>query len=361
MFKSFVRILSIAVIALTLSAAQLGTAQRATAQNATQVATMQACSATCAFPRTVTDGAGNSVTIKALPMHIASATLATDEMLTALVDPSRVAAITINALDATQSNIADIAKTIPNKLGTPLSPEAVIALKPDLVFVASYTDAGVVKQLKDAGLTVFQFANFNSIKDIENNVMLVGKATGSEDAAAQLVNGMETKLKAIADAVKNVKPLTVLYYGPDGYSNGVGSTIDEVLTRAGGKNAVTVGGIKDNPYPQLSDEFLVTQDPDVILLAGFNSYAPGFVDKFNKNPNFQTLKAIKNKRVVIANDAHIASISQYIVLGVSDVAALLYPDAYKPDATPNTTMSATAVATMNATVNATMIATVVVK
>ena len=147
----------------------------------------------------------------------------------------------------------------------------------------------------------------------------------------------------IADAVKNVqKPLTTLYYTPDGYSDGPDTTVDDVITHAGGINAVTAGGIKE-PFPQLGDEFVVKADPDVILLAGFNDYAPGFVEKFNTNPHFQTLKAIQNKHVVVVNDAHVASVSQYIVEGVSDVAALLYPDLYHP--TPVATAGATAVAT----------------
>ncbi len=332
MSKSINRLVLMVLVCLSL-----GIGAHANAQSSTPAAD---------FPRTITDGAGNKVTINAAPIHIASATLATDEMLLALVDPGRVAAITANASDPAQSNIVEAAKTIAVKLGTPLSPEALIALKPDLVFVASYTDAATIKQLQDAGLTIFEFANFNSIKDIENNVLLIGQTVGADAKAKQLVDSMEARLKTIADAVKGVKtPLTALYYGPDGYSDGVGSTIDEVITRAGGLNAVTTGGIKDNAYPQLSDEFVVKTDPDVILLAGFNSYAPGFVDKFNNNPAFATLKAIKNKHVIVANDAHIASVSQYIVEGVSDVAALLYPDLYKPAAPITATMAATMAAT----------------
>ncbi len=298
------------------------------------------------FPRTVTDGAGNKVTINAKPVKIVSATLASDEILLALVGASRLTAITANASDPTQSNIADAAKAIPGKLGTPLDPEPIVALHGDLVIAGPFTDQGVIKQLKDAKLPVFLLGSFNNVKDIENNIKLLGQAVGEEQKAEQMVSDMDARLKTIADAVKNVKPLTVMYYSPDGYASGPGSMIDEVIVRAGGINAVTAGGVKE-PYPQLNDEFVVKADPDVILLAGFNSYAPGFVDKFNNNPNFKTLKAMKNKRVIVANDAHIASISQYVVEGVSDLAALLYPDAYKP--APAATMSATVSATMSAT------------
>jgi hypothetical protein len=140
---------------------------------------------------------------------------------------------------------------------------------------------------------------------------------------------MEEKLTAVADAVKNVKPQVVLYYSPDGRSYGSGTLIDDIITHAGGINAVTAGGIKD-ATPQVDDAFVVKQDPDLILLAGYNSYSPGFVDKFNGNPNFQALKAMDTRRVVVANDAHVASASQYAAEGVVDIAALLYPDAYQP-------------------------------
>jgi iron complex transport system substrate-binding protein len=292
------------------------------------------------FPRTITDGAGNKVTINAKPEHIVSATLGTDEMLFALVDPARLTAITGDALNPDESNIVEQAKQIKNHLTT-ADPEVIVSYHPDLVFVASYTDAGVIKQLRDAGLTVFLLGNFSSIKDIENNIMLVGQAVGADTQATKLVDDMETRLKAIADAVKDEKPQTVLYYGPEKSSDGPCSTVDDVIAHAGGVNIVTAAGIKD-PYPQVSDEFIVKQDPDFILLAGYNSYSPGFVDSFNKNPNFQTLKAVKNKHVVIANDAHVVAVSQYIVDGVSDIAALLYPDAYQPAATMTATEVATA-------------------
>ncbi len=302
-----------------------------------------------AFPRTFTDEGGTQVTIKAKPMRIASVTLSTDEILLAMVDPSRLVSVTSYALEPAVSSVVKEAEKIPNKI-MKADPEPILAMKPDLVLVASFTDAGVVKQLRDAGLTVFLLGNFSSIKDIKDNILLLGQIVGEEKRAASIVAEMDAKLNTVADAVKNVKPLTVLYYGPEGYSDGPGSSIDDVITHAGGINAVTAGGVKD-PYPQLNDEFVVKQDPDVILLAGFNSYAPGFIETFNNNSNFKTLKAVKNKRVYVANDAHVGTISQYIADGVVDVAMLLYPDVIKVRPVI-ATMSATQAATIAATKDA---------
>src|SRR5579862_8151886 len=89
------------------------------------------------FPRTVTDGAGNKVTINAKPVHIVSATLGTDEMLFSMVDPSRLTAITADSTNPAESNIVDQASLIKNHLTT-ADPEVIISYHPDLVFVASY-------------------------------------------------------------------------------------------------------------------------------------------------------------------------------------------------------------------------------
>src|SRR5258708_18922606 len=218
------------------------------------------------FPRTLTDGAGNHVTISAKPQHIVSATLGTDEILMSLVDHSRLVAVTANALDPEESNIVSQARAIPHQIAQ-VDPEAIIAMQPDIVFVASYTDAGAVKQLRDAKLTVFLLGNFSSIQDIETNITLLGQAVGEEDRAAQVVADMELKMQTVASAVKNVKPLTVMYYGPDGYTDGKGSTIDDVITRAGGVNAVTAGGV-ENRFTSERGQQLVEHEPIRVLLRG---------------------------------------------------------------------------------------------
>ncbi|MCC7447060.1 MAG: ABC transporter substrate-binding protein [Anaerolineae bacterium] len=294
-----------------------------------------------AFPRTITDGGGNPVVVKAKPVRIASVTLSTDEIMLAMVEPSRLISVTSFALDPAVSNVMKEAEPIPNKIPK-ADPETILALKPDLVLVSTFLDAGVTKQLRDAGLTVFMIGNLGSIKDVKDSILLLGQVVGEEQRAAATVAEMDAKLNAVAEAVKGVKPQTAMYYGPEGYSDGPGSLVDDVITHAGGINAVTAGGIKE-PYPNLNDEFIIKQDPDVILLAGYNSYAPGFVEGFRNNPNFKTLKAVKNNRVFVANDAHVAAASQYIVEGVVDVAMLLYPDAIKdrPIVTPAATLAAT--------------------
>ena len=292
---------------------------------------------TVLFPRVVKDGQGNSVNIAHEPIRVVSATLGTDEILFGLINYTHIIAITANAADPAQSNISPLAGKIKIHIEK-LDPQEIIEYQPDLIFVASNTDPAVIQQFKDANLPVFVVGNSNSIKDIENNIKLMGAAVGQEQAADSLVIAMEAKLQAISQTIKGAPTSTVLYYAPGGTSNGPGSLIDEVITRAGGTNAVTAGGIKDQ-FPKLSDDFVVKQNPNFMLLAGYNSYAPGFVDNFAKNPSFQALDALKNKHAIVVNDAHLATVSQHVVEGVADVAAIIHPNGY--DAAAVKTLSST--------------------
>lgn len=101
-----------------------------------------------------------------LPQRIVSLTLGTDEILLSLIDPKRIIAVTTLAIDPGISNVVDLAKTIPNKIGR-ASVEPVIALQPDLVLVASYTANDIVEQLKEVGLPVMRLTLFSSITGIK--------------------------------------------------------------------------------------------------------------------------------------------------------------------------------------------------
>src|SRR5260221_13692617 len=84
----------------------------ALASTVSSITATSAATVAADFPRTVKDGAGNSVIVKSKPMHIVSVTLGTDEILFALVDPSRLVAITTNAKDAGQNNVVSLAPMV---------------------------------------------------------------------------------------------------------------------------------------------------------------------------------------------------------------------------------------------------------
>ena len=66
--------------------------------------------------------------------------------------------------------------------------------------------------------------------------------------------------------------MRVLYYEPGGITYGPGSTVDEIITLAGGINVVSEADL--GAYPLVNAEYVLAADPDVILLGGWFAGMP---------------------------------------------------------------------------------------
>ena len=138
------------------------------------------------------DAFGDPLTLNAPPKRIVSQTLGTDEILFAICPRDRIAGISELALNNTYSKIVDEAKA--SGIKTIYGPEDILALKPDLVFIASYSRAEMSTLLRAARAPVYRFSNFDRIEDIANNVRQLGYLIGEDAAAARVVADMNERL-----------------------------------------------------------------------------------------------------------------------------------------------------------------------
>ena len=280
------------------------------------------------FPRTVVDGLGRELVINA-PPRIASVTLGSDEILLTLIGPERLLGVTYFATDPAISNIAGQLDAIPH-LDLSGNPEYLISLDADLVVLSAYNNPAALDQLIDAGVPVFVLTEFNTLDDIRTNIKLLGRVAGEEVRAEAMIRQMDTRLASVRAKVAEQAPARVLYYEPGGVTYGPGSTVDEIITLAGGVNVVAEAGL--GAYPVVDAEFVLSADPDVILLGGQFSAEGNPVAWFTDDPAFATLQAAQTGRVYSISNAHMTNVSQYIVLGVEDVARALYPEAFAEEA-----------------------------
>lgn len=279
------------------------------------------------WPRKLVDGLGTEVTINEPPQKIVSVTLGSDEVLLPLIGPERFVAVTTFATDPGISNVAVTAAQVPNSIEAASDTEKIISLEPDIVFVASFTAPEVIQQLRDAGLNVFATGFPVGLQQIRDNIRLLGQAVGAEDGAEAMITEMDSQLAEITAAVgTHETPVSALYLTPGNYTSGVDSTISEVITTAGGVDVSVKGEVTQ--FAPITDEFIIDQNPDVILLSGWTPWDPTFIETFKNNPAFADLNAVKNDRVYIASDAHLTTVSQFVVEGVKDAAAYLYPEQY---------------------------------
>jgi iron complex transport system substrate-binding protein len=289
---------------------------------------------TAVFPKTVVDDLGTSLTIPRKPQKIVSVTLPTDEILLALVDKSRLLGVTTFSEDTGVSNVASQVFDIPNKVT--LNVEVLVSIQPDLVFVADWSKAEDVDQLRKAGLTVYRYKSPLTVMEIESRITRIGEVVGEEAKASALVEWMERRLSTVVEklaALHENGRLTVMDYNTWGTSMGKGSSWDDIVRLAGLKNAV--GDLAADQWGQvpISLEKLLDIEPDILLLPGWVYGDPGGSDAFYRSivqsPALRGMRAVKTGRVYRLSEKEKTSTSQYIVFAVEDLAKLAYPDLFK--------------------------------
>jgi iron complex transport system substrate-binding protein len=273
------------------------------------------------FPRELRDAAGEMLVIADQPKRIASQTLGTDEILLAICPPERIVALSSLAEDENYSNVVEEARRLAGR--TAQGAEQILHLQPDLIFVASYSRAETVQLLKASRAPVFRFANFNSIADIKGNIRTVGCAVGNDAEAEALIQKMDEALAAARARVPpGQPPLRVMSFGQSGYTGGANTTFDDMVRAAGAINASAEHGIEG--FAKISAEKVIEWQPDFIV-AGANR---GEIESVRRNlladPVIAASRAGLADRIIVIDNRHFLTVSQYVVRGVEDLADGLY-------------------------------------
>lgn len=282
------------------------------------------------FPKTLTDVTGITYQLEKPPQRILSATLATDHMLAQLIDTQRLVAVSQYVDYPSLSTLVGFYDDSISRTQGEI--ESMLALQPDLVFVASYSDPETVRYLLRSGIAIVRLSEFNSFNDIFNNINIVASVTDSQPQAQQVIKQVQDRITSLQKQITGRAKPRVLYYDLNGYSVGGNSLMDESITLSGGVN-VTKGVIPDGEH-RISEELAISLQPDVIVMNEWvfnqtqNTQSPAQI-LINKKA-WQNVPAVKNKRVYGVPGTWLRSVSQHRIKGVEAVAKLLHPDIYIP-------------------------------
>jgi len=165
------------------------------------------------------------------------------------------------------------------KIGSFLEPdfERILSLSPDLVLVIK-NPVQVAQKLRSMGARAEE-VNHDSVADVLASITQIGAWTGRQKEAAALVASLRAEIDAVrkqAAAAPRRRVLFLVGRSPGTVQGmvgaGPGTFIDELLRLAGGDNVLAKVPI---PYPKVSLEQVLTQDPDVILDMGDFAHAEG--------------------------------------------------------------------------------------
>lgn len=268
-----------------------------------------------AFPVTITDDAGREVTIESEPEKIVSLAPANTEIVYALGLLDRLVGVT--SYDDYPAEVADIAK-VGDFVGPNL--EAVAAADPDLVLATTGVQADVIGQLEEAGAVVIAI-DPQTMGQLFTAIETVGKATGTSDTAAEVVEGMQAEIERIEGVIEGREPVAAFVEIAQEplFTVGSGTLIDELISLAGGKNVVSEPG-----YVGYSVEQLLADDPAVYMATLGSMSDPS---QLESRPGYSGLSAVKAGRVFTLTDNLVSRPGPRIVEGLEEIARALHPDA----------------------------------
>ncbi|MBT8212714.1 MAG: ABC transporter substrate-binding protein [Acidimicrobiia bacterium] len=237
-----------------------------------------------AFPRTVSHDAGEAL-IPAEPTRIAALSSPLVEILFAIG-----AGPQISAVDLFSDYPAEAAE-ITQVDSFALNLESVAALEPDLV-ILSFDPGQAVEGLRALGIPVVLLGTPANLDDAYAQFEALGAATGRDDEAAAVVADMKSGIAAAVErAGSRAEGLTV-YHETDQfsfYTPNSASFIGHLYGLLGMENIADAAPDEfGSGFPQLSPEYIISANPDLVFLASFGETPGTFADR----PGWDTMSAV---------------------------------------------------------------------
>jgi iron complex transport system substrate-binding protein len=177
--------------------------------------------------------------------------------------------------------------------------EAIAGYEPDLVVVP---DTTTVDQLEALGIDTLVLEAARTLKDTYAQLRRLGKVTGHADGARLIVKDIKSKIAKLVDQVPDGPQPTAYYELDETFFSADSSTFIGKLLELGGFDNIADAARGDGSgYPQLSVEFIVDSNPDVIFLADTECCAQS-AETVARRPGFGQLQAVENGNVVELSD-----------------------------------------------------------
>ncbi|MCP9471187.1 MAG: cobalamin-binding protein [Nitrospira sp.] len=204
--------------------------------------------------------------------------------------------------------------------------ESLVVLQPDLVLAPQeFVKPDLVATLDHLHIPIFFLAG-RTVDGVLTQIQTLGRMVNREAEAASLVMELRQRITAVKQRVQGQPPVRVLYVlnSEPLITVGPGSFIDQLIGLAGGIN---VAAKSTMPYPRLSIETVLLEDPEVLLFpVGSNgSHAEIPDDQRRAWQRWTSLSAIKQERLYSILGDLLNRPGPRIVEGLERLADILHP------------------------------------
>jgi iron complex transport system substrate-binding protein len=208
--------------------------------------------------------------------------------------------------------------------------EAILALEPDLIIAPEIIAPEQIQSLEDLGLTVYFQANPTSFEELWVNLRDLAALTGQERSAENLITQLDERVKSVQEVIATISYMPKVFYELDAtdpqnpFTVGSETFIDTIITMAGGFN---IGSILEGQYAPMSSEEIITQNPDIILLAD----APYGIspESVAERAGWDAIQAVQNGAIYEFDPFLVSVPGPRLVDGFESMAQILHPEAFE--------------------------------
>lgn len=209
-----------------------------------------------------------------------------------------------------------------------LAPEGVLSIEPDLILAREGSGPPeAIEVIRSAGVPFVDVPEEFSAEGIGKAIDVVADALGAEEKAEQLRADLAAKMDELDEAtsaIEEKKRVLFILSMADGriMASGTGTAADGIIDLAAAENA-----IQDfQGYKPLTDEAIITINPDVILMMDRGGDHGASPETLFAHPAIATTKAGEEKALIRMDGLYLLGFGPRTASAALDLAKALYGD-----------------------------------
>ena len=212
------------------------------------------------------------------------------------------------------------------------SVERIAAFRPDLVILVDAQAPFLEDKLQKLGLRTLVTPS-RSLNDVFATMEEIGRATGHEAQAADLVRSTRAALDEVRNTTRKLPRRSVLFVVDrtpgtlrDLYVATEGGFLEELVAIGGGKS---IAAPAKSGYGRISKEAVLTLNPEIII-----DMVHGSKGKFGERPemvwqDLPELQAVRERRIYPVREEFLPHASQFVADTAKLLARLIHPEAFQ--------------------------------
>ncbi len=237
--------------------------------------------------RTLLTGLGAPAVLPLVPRRalprVVSVNPCLDAILVHVANRSQIVALSHYSRIPQQSNIYEIARTLPVTHGTA---EEIITLKPDFLLSTPFEPMATRYALERMGIPSHRFNMPESVTQSFEQVREIARLVGHPERGERLIGQINAALNAARP--RTSRRIKALIYQPNGFAAGKGTMLNEMMERVGLENVAGDYGV--GKWGNVPLEHLIMNPPELLLSGGASSGASSQSKRLMRHPALASLQ-----------------------------------------------------------------------